>query len=337
MDPEVSIITLTYNHARYIGDAMDSVLSQSFSRWEHIVIDDGSDDGTWDVIQSYACSEPRIRAFRQQHIGPFRMVETYNRALELSRAPLIAILEGDDLWPPHKLSTQVLYHERPIVLSYGRTEIVDQDNTLTGSFAPEWSECLLLSTHVRRLLLSRKAGILPVSVMMSAEQLRAMGGFRTSVIWMPDGRSVPYPAVDYPTFTRYLSSVGSVVRSEQVLGRWRRHVGQTTGAHEAIFVEGMYQMAVQQVAEDPSVGLTSREVFLAHQPFAAGFYLSELRKALREHDEIRAVRASRRLYYWGGVKQKLQALCGAVALQVGVDVESPFVLYQKFQQWRRAL
>lgn len=337
MRPEVSIITLTYNHGRYISDAIESVLNQSFSAWEQIVIDDGSNDGTWEVIQAYASRDPRIRVLRQKHIGPFRMVETYNWALQLSRGRLVAILEGDDLWPPDKLSTQMLYHEQPIVLSYGRTEIVDAEMRVSGTFAPEWTHCMMSSTEVRRLLLLRKAGMLPVSVMMSAEKLRSMGGFVTSLIHMPDGQSTNYPAIDYPTFTRYLSSTDSVIRSDKILGKWRRHAGQTTGTYEVVFIEGMYQVAMNEVEKDPSMGLTRRDIFLAHQPFAEGFYLSELRNALRKRDRDRAVRARRRLYYWGGAKQKLQAAYGSVALQFGVDMEFPFVLHERVQKWMNPL
>ena len=62
-----------------------------------VIVDDGSIDGTRDIIANY--SDPRIVHLAQDHLGPLRLADTYNRALSHARGDYVAILEGDDKWP----------------------------------------------------------------------------------------------------------------------------------------------------------------------------------------------------------------------------------------------
>src|SRR5262245_61272643 len=120
--PMVSIITPTYNHAEFLADCVESVLRQTFTSWEQIVVDDGSTDATPDVMARFR--DPRIKYVRQQRCGLERLAETYNRALAMCRAPLIAILEGDDTWPANKLEALVpAFVDEDVVLAYGVTEV----------------------------------------------------------------------------------------------------------------------------------------------------------------------------------------------------------------------
>lgn len=124
--PVVSIITPVYNHERYIGECIESVIRQTYTSWEMIVVDDGSTDGTWDLVQRFASSDPRIRVIRQGHVGIWRLSETYNKALRASVGQLVAVLEGDDLWPANKLEIQVDLHlkDTSLIFSYGRVALV---------------------------------------------------------------------------------------------------------------------------------------------------------------------------------------------------------------------
>src|SRR5215472_13719208 len=116
--PLVSIITPTFNHEGYIGPCVESVLKQSFQDWEQIIIDDGSTDRTRDVVHRY--SDQRIRYVYQENQGINALPHTYNRALGLCSGAFIAILEGDDLWPAHKLAHLTPAFDDPrVVLAYG--------------------------------------------------------------------------------------------------------------------------------------------------------------------------------------------------------------------------
>src|SRR6267143_992770 len=117
--PLVSVITPTYNHESYIGPCIESLLRQTYPHWEQIIVDDGSTDATPKVVKRYL--DPRIRYHRQTNQGAYALARTYNQALDIAKGSLIAILEGDDLWPPMKLATLVPTFDDPrVVLAYGQ-------------------------------------------------------------------------------------------------------------------------------------------------------------------------------------------------------------------------
>src|SRR3954468_10426855 len=77
----VSIITPTYDHERFIGTCIDSVLGQTYADWEQVIVDDGSKDQSGQIITTY--NDHRIRYFHQSNQGPFELANTYNHALAL--------------------------------------------------------------------------------------------------------------------------------------------------------------------------------------------------------------------------------------------------------------
>lgn len=100
MVPKVSVIIPAYRHERYIGQAIGSVLGQTFEDFELIVIDDASPDATWEAIQS-CCRDERIRALR--HAENQGAVRTINEGLRLARGEYLAILNSDDVYHPERL------------------------------------------------------------------------------------------------------------------------------------------------------------------------------------------------------------------------------------------
>jgi glycosyltransferase involved in cell wall biosynthesis len=107
MPPKVSILMAAFNHEKYISEAINSVLSQTFQEWELIIVDDCSTDNTVSKIKSY--SDPRIRVFISQHNeGQFA---TVRKCLEEATGEYIAILNSDDSFHSAKLEKQVRYLE----------------------------------------------------------------------------------------------------------------------------------------------------------------------------------------------------------------------------------
>jgi len=134
--PLVSIITPTYNHKNFIGTCIESVLRQSFDAWEQIIIDDGSIDGTNEIIKTY--KDSRIRFINQNHRGIWHLSEAYNTALKLARGEFIAILEGDDFWPADKLEKQIPYFDDAgVILTWGKGIIVDDKNQVIDEMMPK--------------------------------------------------------------------------------------------------------------------------------------------------------------------------------------------------------
>jgi len=103
--PLVSVIIPTYNRGWILQEAIDSVLDQDFSDFELIVVDDGSNDNTREILGAY---RDRITVLRQPNRG---VSAARNRGINEAAGQLIAFLDSDDLWLPGKLSTQVGFFE----------------------------------------------------------------------------------------------------------------------------------------------------------------------------------------------------------------------------------
>ena len=101
--PKVTVLLSSFNHADHLRQAIDSVLNQTFTDFELIIIDDASRDSSCDIIQSYA--DPRIRAIRNsRQIGP--VLSACQAITEWVRGEYIAINHSDDAWEPEKLARQ---------------------------------------------------------------------------------------------------------------------------------------------------------------------------------------------------------------------------------------
>jgi len=104
--PLVSVVIPTYNSAQFVGDAVKSVLEQTYSRHEIIVVDDGSTDNTKEVLQLFG---ERIQYIHQENRGPSA---ARNTGIRLAKGAYICFLDADDLWLPGKLEVQVSFMER---------------------------------------------------------------------------------------------------------------------------------------------------------------------------------------------------------------------------------
>lgn len=100
---EVSVIIPTYNRGWIIKESIDSVFSQTFNAYELIVVDDGSDDNTSEILDSYG---NKLRIIRQANQG---VSAARNRGIIASSGEFIALLDSDDLWLPEKLDRQMSF------------------------------------------------------------------------------------------------------------------------------------------------------------------------------------------------------------------------------------
>src|SRR5258705_3616720 len=99
---KVSIIMPTYNRAEYIIDTIHSIQDQTFQRWELIIVDDGSDDNTEDLIAQI--KDVRIRFYKEGRTGIIGKMK--NIGLRHATGELIAFMDSDDLWGKTKLGKQ---------------------------------------------------------------------------------------------------------------------------------------------------------------------------------------------------------------------------------------
>ena len=103
----VSIIMPTYNCERFIKESIDSVLAQTYSAWELLIVDDCSTDNTWEYIQKASIKDQRIRVFKTLHNSGSGVAR--NIGIEAANGCYIAFIDGDDWWYPEKLEKQLTF------------------------------------------------------------------------------------------------------------------------------------------------------------------------------------------------------------------------------------
>lgn len=226
VDPSVTIITPTFNHERFIADCIESVLRQTYQDWEMIIIDDGSNDGTRDIIQRY--NDSRIIYLQKEHWGIDHLGENYNHALQISRGELILILEGDDYIPPNRIELQLpSFEDKEVVLSHGKYAYVFNDRVVV--YPNHFKNNELMNRPIGSALKIFLQGFNPIgsqSVMIRKSALLEIGGF-TQPKYLP--------LVDYPTWMK-LALNGAFDYIPEVLGFWRRHPQSVTiNRNEEIF------------------------------------------------------------------------------------------------------
>lgn len=106
----VSIITPVYNAEKFIADTVDSVLAQSFGNWELILAENGSKDGTKEVLEKLKDKDPRIRVlYLGDNVGA---AKARNAGIKAAKGRFIAFLDADDLWKENKLQNQLRFMEK---------------------------------------------------------------------------------------------------------------------------------------------------------------------------------------------------------------------------------
>lgn len=123
----VSIIMPMYNSAKYVGEAITSVINQTYDNWELLVIDDASKDNSCDIVREFIKQDPRIHLlFNDNHTG--RPTSPRNMGVKHARGRFIAFLDSDDMWFPEKLKQQIpLFEDKNVAIAYSNYEKMDED------------------------------------------------------------------------------------------------------------------------------------------------------------------------------------------------------------------
>ncbi|BAZ22456.1 putative glycosyl transferase [Kalymmatonema gypsitolerans NIES-4073] len=135
--PKVSVVIPAYNAVAYLLEAVESVLKQTFTDFEVLIVDDGSSDGTVEWVSQI--KDPRVRLISQQNQGSSG---ARNTGITAALGEYIALLDADDIWEPTKLQKQVRYlEENPSVgLVDTWTVLIDQQGKSTGKVVVSYAE-----------------------------------------------------------------------------------------------------------------------------------------------------------------------------------------------------
>ncbi len=226
----ISVIIPVYNQERYLGDAIDSVLAQTYTDYELIVVDDGSTDGTPEVIASYGL---RVRGFRKPNGGG---ASALNLGISQAQGDWIAWLSSDDLWEPHKLALQVeAIGQSPTVgLVFSDDLRIDSHGRVIGeSYA--WCPRTKLAQQV---WLARKCFINGSTALIRHDVFDNVGLFDETERFAPD----------YDLWFRIVQRY-DVLHIPEPLVRYRVHPGQTSTnvramrqAGKRVLIKGLRRM-----------------------------------------------------------------------------------------------
>ncbi|WP_051321275.1 glycosyltransferase family 2 protein [Chrysiogenes arsenatis] len=141
--PFISVLINNYNYGRFIAQCVESVLKQTYTNYELIIVDDGSTDDSVNVLESF--SDPRITKIYKKNGG---QASAFNAGFEASKGRIIAFLDSDDWWLPHKLETIVKW-DNFLGSSYGvlqhMTTVWDNGKTYPFHHAMYSGDCFRLS------------------------------------------------------------------------------------------------------------------------------------------------------------------------------------------------
>lgn len=139
--PLITVIVPAYNQESYLSEAIESILAQTYSNLEVIIIDDGSQDQTYAICQSYQARDRRIRTLSQSNRGPSA---ARNRGILEAKGPYICFLDGDDIMEGSRIEKELLAFERDyrVGIVYSAVRLIDFEGKPLGeihspSFLPE--------------------------------------------------------------------------------------------------------------------------------------------------------------------------------------------------------
>ena len=178
-DPRVSVLLPAYNNEAYLGPAIESVLCQSYADFELLVVDDGSTDGSREIIARYARDDTRIRPTMCAHRG---FVATLNEGLSQARGEYVARMDHDDIALPERLARQVEWlRADPACVVVGTSFIAIDDRGRPR----RTHHCLINDTTIRRGL-ALDPCIPHPTAMLRRSALIAVGGYRPGYVAAED-------------------------------------------------------------------------------------------------------------------------------------------------------
>ena len=136
--PLVSIVILSYNHEKFVSEAIESVLGQDFEDLELIIVDDASTDTSRQIIQKYVMEDARVRVIL--HETNCGIAKTMNDGVAAAKGKFLAEIASDDVWMKDKLSKQlaVLESDEDLIVCT-EVEFIDESGQPVGSRYLEWS------------------------------------------------------------------------------------------------------------------------------------------------------------------------------------------------------
>lgn len=178
MDPLVSVVIPVYNGTNYLREAIDSVLNQTYKNIEIIVVDDGSTDNTWEIIQSYG---NKIRGIQKKNGG---VTTALNKGIQMMNGEWFAWLSHDDIWMPTFVQKQIenLRHNSKCMISYTGFYNIDSNGNILSKFHPYWYP----RGKATRIMIVHGSYIYGITVLVNKKCFEEIGTFDNKWRYLQD-------------------------------------------------------------------------------------------------------------------------------------------------------
>jgi glycosyltransferase involved in cell wall biosynthesis len=218
--PTISVLMPVHNAERYLAEAVESILGQTFSDFEFLIIDDGSTDRSPAMLDRYASGDPRIRLTSRPNTG---YAVALNELLGQARGELVARMDADDVALPERFARQVEYlRAHPKVVCVGSAvRFIDSAGRFLRERHPGMEHEL-----IQERALAGDCALNHPSVMMRRAAVEAVGGYHVEFV----------PAEDLDLWLR-LGEIGRLTNLADVLMQYRQHEASFSERHQQLQLE----------------------------------------------------------------------------------------------------
>lgn len=209
LQPTVSVIVPTFNRLKYLRTAIESIFNQTYSDWELLIADDGSEEATREYLRELSCL-PKVKVIWLSHTGIPAAVR--NAALRAARGKYVAFLDSDDLWENRKLEAQLAVMQAHGRCQWSYTAFINVDEfdvVLPTEARRRWVPC---DGEIFERMLRGEVSLRTPCVLATRQLLTEVGGFDESI---PSGE-------DYDLWYRLALRSGIAVVNEPLV-RIRHH------------------------------------------------------------------------------------------------------------------
>jgi len=171
--PCISVVLPVHNGERYLVQALDSILEQTFDDFELIAIDDGSSDATLSILQRYEAADPRVVVVSRTRKG---QIDTMNEGIQIARGEFLARMDADDIALPERFERQLQYlTDHPECVAVGcATQIINSEGVVIGNMLVETGH----EAIDRCNLAIKSVGIPHPTAMIRRQAIVEIGGYR---------------------------------------------------------------------------------------------------------------------------------------------------------------
>ena len=212
----IDVAICCYNSEKYIHEAIDSVIAQTYKYWNLIIINDGSTDSTDKIIKAYINSGLSIKYYKQENK---RFASARQKALELAENDWIALLDHDDIWNPNKLKiqTDIIRKNPKVGIVFSNSEQIGVGGELVRlTLQPETYNSGLMVDPFEELF-NYGCYIDSITAIINKNALMEIGGFNLTLKYL----------ADYDVFIKIASSY-NIYYENQLLAKWRIHSDQAS-------------------------------------------------------------------------------------------------------------